>query len=134
LSERTIFCTPTEKRDLQMVEALRDAVADGAVGEQRGEAAPAGVKQRGLAPDVEVALLLAGKARRRQILGRGARAHRDVDGIAAPATPRQLAVGARHLGGKGLRKFAVEERLPDRGARFGECCFPASGPVELGGN
>ena len=73
------------ERHLHVVEALGDAVADGAVGEQRGVAAPAGVKQRLVATDVQVGLLLAGKAGIGQVFRRGARTDGDVDIVLAGA-------------------------------------------------
>jgi len=64
------------KRHLEMVEAIVDAVMDGAIGEQGGEAALAGVEQVLFAANVEVGILLAGEAGRGQILGRGGGAYR----------------------------------------------------------
>ena len=57
--------------DLEMIEAIVVAIDDGAIGEHRREAAAARLEQLVRAADVEEALMLAGKARRRQILGRG---------------------------------------------------------------
>jgi hypothetical protein len=56
------------ERHLHVVEPFRFAIRDGAVGEEGGEAPAAGIEQRVLADDVEERLLLAGEARRRQIL------------------------------------------------------------------
>ena len=81
-SERTIFITPIDSADLEVIEALVDPVVDRAVGEQAGEAAPAGVEQALLAPDVQVGLLLAGEARGRKILGGGRAAHGQADVLA----------------------------------------------------
>ena len=64
--------------DVELAEPLVVAVADGPVGEQRGEAALAGVDERLRAADVQVGVLLAGERGVRQILGRGRRAHRHV--------------------------------------------------------
>jgi len=50
-------------------------------GEKAGEAAPDGVEQRLLAPDVQVGVLLAGEAGARQVLRRGRGADRHVCGI-----------------------------------------------------
>ena len=61
-----------EKPDLQMIKALRLAIADGAVGEERGKAVAAGGKQGSLAAYIEEAFLLAGETRLGQVLGRGA--------------------------------------------------------------
>ena len=73
------------ERDLQVVEALDLAVADGPVGEQRGVAAAAGVQQFPLARDVQEGLLLPGEARVRQVLGRRAAAHRHGEPVHAGA-------------------------------------------------
>ena len=67
------------QRDLEMIEAVVDAVDDAAVGEQRGEATAARLEQVVRAADVQVALVLAGEAGGRQILGGGGAAHRDGD-------------------------------------------------------
>ena len=67
------------KRDFEMVEPIIDAIRNGAVGENGGKAAPAGVEQIFRAANIEEAFVLAGKARRRQILGGGRAAHRDRD-------------------------------------------------------
>ena len=64
--------------DLQVVEALFDAISDGSVGEERGHAALDGVEQGVVAADVEIGVLLAGKARPGQVFGRGGRTHGDI--------------------------------------------------------
>ena len=87
-SERTMRWTPIDSATLQVVEALGLAVADRAIGEERGEAAPAGVEQRRLAADVEEGLLLAGEARVGQVLGRGAGTHGD-GGVAPARAPAE---------------------------------------------
>ena len=71
------------QRDLEMVEAVVDAVDDRAIGEERGEAAPAGFEQLGFAAHVEKALMLTGEARGRQVFGGRRAAHRDRDALAA---------------------------------------------------
>ena len=65
--------------DLEMVEAVVDAVDDGAVGEDRGEAAPARLEQIVFAAHIEKALMLSGKTRGRQVFGGRRAAHRDRD-------------------------------------------------------
>ncbi|KAF5138997.1 hypothetical protein E5D57_002786 [Metarhizium anisopliae] len=90
------------ERDAHVVEPPGLAVADGAVGEERGVAPPAGV-QEGIAPrDVEIRLLLAGKARLGQVFCRGAGAHRDAQvlpvGLAAELVIRGLDGGGRAAG------------------------------------
>ena len=107
------------QRDLHVVEALGLAVADGAVGEQRGVAAPAGIEQRGLAADVEKGLLLAGKAGVGQVFGRGAGAHRDVD---IGFRRRAGRVRDRPLDRLGdvVRPVALQDRAADRLAGLGE--------------
>ena len=73
------------ERDLEMVEAIVDSIGNGAIGEDGGEAAPAGFEQIPRTADVEEAFVLACKARGREILGRGRAAHgnRDVGPIFA---------------------------------------------------
>ena len=58
-----------------MIEALVDAVVDGAVGEQAREAAPAGVEKVLVALDVEVGLVRARKAHVGKVFGSRRRAH-----------------------------------------------------------
>ena len=62
---------PDRQRHLEVVEAVVDALDDGAVGKDRGEAAAAGLEQVGLAAHIQKALVLAGEAGGRQILGGG---------------------------------------------------------------
>ena len=76
-----------------MVESVVDPVDDGAVGEDRGEAAPARLEQGRLAVDVEKALVLAGKAGGRQVLSGRRAAHRDGKVLAAVAFERAIGVG-----------------------------------------
>ena len=73
----------------QVIEAVLDAVDDGAIGEDRGEAAPARGEQRGLAPDPQIALVLAGEARLRQVLRGRARSdrHRRLGAVLARERP-----------------------------------------------
>ena len=71
----------TRQRNRQVIEALIDAVRDGAIGEQGGKAALAGIEQRGMALDVEVGLLLPGKAGIWQILGRSTAADGNIHGV-----------------------------------------------------
>ena len=83
--------------DLHVIETFRLPVADGPIGEQRREAAPAGSEQRRLAANVEEGLLLTGKARIGQVLGSGARSHRDVHVRPARAAA-QFGIGALNRG------------------------------------
>ena len=78
-SERTIFMTPTDSADLEVIEAVVDAIDDRAVGEDRGEAVAAGLESLLGTADVQEALVLTGEARGRQILGGRRAAHRDGD-------------------------------------------------------
>ncbi len=75
--------------DLEVVEALVDPVGDRPVGEQRGLAAAHGIQQQCRPAHVQVALVLAGEARRRQVLGRGRAAdrHRQSPRRTPPAAP-----------------------------------------------
>jgi hypothetical protein len=91
--------------DLLVVEAALGPIDDGAVREQRCEAAPAGLDQRRHAVHVQVGLLLAGKACLGQVLRGRARAHGDV-GLGLARLAGQVGVCARHL---------VEERFGERG-------------------
>jgi len=79
----------------EMIEAVLDAVHDGAVGEDRGEAAPAGGEQRGIPANAQVALMLSGEARLREILGRraGPNRHRHLGTV----LPTQYSIGGDHL-------------------------------------
>ena len=88
------------QRDLHMVEALGPPIADGAIGKERGVAAAAGIQKRCLAADIEIALLLSGKACVGQVFGRGAGANSHiyiyvffVRSILHVFAPAQLAIG-----------------------------------------
>ena len=65
------------KRDLEMVEPIVGAIGNCAVRENGSKAAPTGVEQIFHAVNVEETFVLAGKARRRQILGGGRAADGD---------------------------------------------------------
>jgi hypothetical protein len=60
-----------------VIEPLVDAVVDGAVREEAGEATAAGVQESPLAAHVEVGLVLAGEAHARQIFCGSGTAHGD---------------------------------------------------------
>ena len=64
------------ERNFEVIESLIEAVMDCTIGEQAREAALAGIEQSLLAMNVEVAVLLAGKARGRQVFGGGRAAYR----------------------------------------------------------
>ena len=76
------------KRDLHMIESLGLPVADGAVGEERGVATPAGIEERLLAANIEIALLLPGEACVRQILGRRAASDGHIELLAVVSVHR----------------------------------------------
>ena len=99
------------ERHRHVVEAVVDAIGDGAVGEERGEDAPAGIQQGARAADVEIGLLLAGEGGRGQVLGRGGAAHGDV-GIRAELG-LELGVGARDLVGEVRRELPVGDPVAD---------------------
>ncbi len=102
---------------LGVIEVLGDPVADRPVGEERGEAVPAGIEQRRFAADVEEGLLLSGEARVRQVFRRGARAHRDVGiGLAGPFA--ELAIGGRDRDRGFGRPFSAQEGLAERLPHF----------------
>ena len=98
ISERTIFITPIESDDLEVVEALVDSVVNRAIGEQAGKATAAGVEQALFALDVEIRILLAGEARRRQVLGGRRTPHGETDVLAVLLL--KLAVAIQNLGGQ----------------------------------
>ena len=76
-SLRTMRCTPADKRDVGMGEALVHAIGDRAVVVQRCEHVLDRVEQVVDAVDVEEGLLLAGERRIGQIFRGGRRAHRE---------------------------------------------------------
>ena len=84
-----------------MVEALVDAVGDGAVVEERGEHAAHREQDLGLALHIEEGLLLAGEGGFREVFGGGRGAHRD----------RGTAGDARAQGAVALDDGAFEFRL-----------------------
>ena len=86
------------QRDLEVVEALVDSVMNGAISEQAGETTAARVEQALFAFDVEIRILLAGKARRRQVLGGRRAPHSETDLLAVLLL--KLAVGIQNLGGQ----------------------------------
>ena len=112
-SDRTIFITPTESADLEMIEAVVDAIGDRAVGEDRGEAAAAGLEQCIRAAHVEKAFVLAGEARRRQVL-RGRRAAHG-DRYVGSVVGLQFPIGADGL----LPQLLDSRGVIDDAARFG---------------
>ena len=59
------------ERDLEVVEALVDPVGDGAIEEERREAAAAGVEQHLVTADIQEGLVLPGEARGGEVFGRG---------------------------------------------------------------
>jgi hypothetical protein len=63
--------------DLEVIEAVVDAIGDRAVGEDRGEAAAASVEQCIRTAHVEKTFMLPGEARRRQVLSGRRAAHGD---------------------------------------------------------
>jgi hypothetical protein len=77
----------------EMVEALVHAVADGAVGEERGEAAFAAIQHRAMAADIEIRLVLAGHARVGQVLRCGATAYGHVRRMERVAPERVVGGG-----------------------------------------
>ena len=79
-----------------MVEAHVLAVANGAGGEEAREAPLDRIQKLGVAVDVQEALLLAGEARRRQVLGGGRRADRHV-GEVFPVAGGQFTVAPQYL-------------------------------------
>ncbi len=107
------------QRDFLVIEALGLPIGDGAVGEQRSVAALAGVEQRGRAANIQERFLLAGKARVGQILGGGARSHRDI-GVGLAGAAAQLAIRRRDRLGEIRRPCRLHEGPADRRSRFGQ--------------
>jgi hypothetical protein len=106
------------QEDLEVVEAVVDAINNGAVGEQRGKALPASLEHVVRAADIQIALMLAGEAGGWQVLGGGRAAHRDRDVVAVFRF--QFAVGlhdrlAQCIGGGG-----GVDNLPSRARAFRE--------------
>ena len=99
--------------DLEVIEAVVDPIGDRAVGEDRGEAAAAGLEQCIGAAHVEEAFVLAGEARRGQILRRRGAAHGDGDVRAVVGL--QFPIGADGL----LPQFVDSRWRGRRAARFG---------------
>jgi hypothetical protein len=96
-----------------VIEAVVDAIGDRAVGEDRGEAAAAGVEQCIRATDVEKAFMLAGEARRRQVLRRRRATH--CDRYVGAVVGFQLPIGADGL----LPQLLDSRGAIDDAARFG---------------
>jgi hypothetical protein len=93
---------------LRVIEAIVDAVDDGAVGEDGGEAAAARLDQRVLIPDMKIAFVLACEAGGGQVFGRGRAADRDA----------QVRTGARlqlSIGGEDLvtKRSSASRRIHD---------------------
>ncbi len=101
---------PDRQRDLEVVEALIDPVVDGAVREQAGEAAAAGVEEALVAVDVEIGLLLAGEARGGQVLGGGRASHREARVL--PVLLPELPVALEDLAGQVVRQPGAVDDLP----------------------
>ena len=100
--------TPTDSADLEMIETVVDAIDDRAIGEEGGEALPARLEHIVGAADVEIALVLAGEAGRRQVLGGGRTANGDRD-IGA-VLGLELAVGG---GDRLTHRLAPGRRIDD---------------------
>ncbi len=85
--------------DLEVIEAVVDAVGNRAIGKNGGKATPRGLEQIFGAAHVEEALMLARKARGRQIFCRRRTSHGDSD--AGPVFPFQLPVRFHDLRAEG---------------------------------
>ena len=130
------------QRDLEMVEALVDAIVDGSVGEQAGETTAARVEETLRALDVEIGVLLAGEARRRQVLGGRRASHSETDLLAVLVLKQ--AVGVHDLGDQVFgkpgavddlaRTFAFARQRGDVGrveiVELGMQRVPGAGPVQ----
>ena len=105
-----------------MIESLDLSVADGAVGEERGVATPAGVEQRLFAANIEIALLLPSEARVREILGRRARSDGNV-GVRLPRASAKLLIRGLNSLGDVLRPCPMQEFVADGGSNLGKRCL-----------
>ncbi|SPU45759.1 Uncharacterised protein [Brevundimonas diminuta] len=114
-----------------MVEALGLSIADGAIREERGVAPSARLQQRGLAADVEEALLLAGEAGVGKVLGGGAGADRDIRIRPADASAKIAVGGANGLGALFRPRRRQEGRAEPR-ASVGKRRL-SHGPIADGG-
>src|SRR5687767_6779798 len=97
-----------------MVEALIDAIRDGPVLEERGEATLAGVEHRIDSLHVEIRLLLSRKARVWQVLRCSAAADRDR--TQRGQITAELFICHRDLGHKYRRKLRIQNRMTNLGA------------------
>ena len=110
---------PDGQGDLGVAEPFEHAVGDRPVGEERGIAATAGVKQGSLAPDVQIGFLLTGETGIRQILGRGAGA--DGDGqVGLSGAAGKFLKGGNNFGAGLGRKLAGLDGLTDCGSGVGQ--------------
>ena len=100
------------ERDFEMVESVIDAIGDRAIGENGRKAAAAGFEQIVGAADIQKALVLAGKARRRKVF-RGGRTS-DGDGNISAVFRFELPIGAVDL----FAQRAGRGRLVNDLARF----------------
>ncbi len=106
------------ERHLEVIETLVDPIGDRPVGEQRRVAAPDRIQHHLLATDVQIGIVLAGKARGRQILGRGRRAHRDRQILAIGL--HELAPGGQDLLARPLGQARRIDDLAAAGAGAGQ--------------
>ena len=95
-----------------MVKAHVRAVPDRPRREEARKGVADGIENEGRAAHVEVALLLAGKTRVRQVLGRRGRADGDVRGVLT-VLARQCGVGLHDVGLDGPRQRGLRDRRPD---------------------
>ena len=101
---------PDREGHLKVIEAVDLAVGEGAIGEQGGVAAAAGLQQGRLPFDVQEGVLLAGEAGLGQILGRSAGAHRH-------GRRAELAVGLQDLRLQRGRKRRRQQPAAGGGSR-----------------
>src|SRR5271169_4450376 len=101
-----------------MVETVVDTIDDGAVGKDRGETAATGLEQIGLAAHIQKALVLSGKAGRRQVFCGRRTAHRNRDTGAAFFF--ESAIGCSDLGAEMRRTGGLVNQPPSGGGALGE--------------
>ncbi len=109
---------PDAEGDVEVVEALVDAIGDGAVGEEGGVAAATAIEDGGDATDIEIGLVLAGDTGVGKILGGGTAADGDIQGM--PVGSGKGPVSSLDFGSEIVGKFGSENGLTDLCAALAE--------------
>ena len=101
------------ERDLVMVETFVGTIRDRPVSKERSKATPARMQQRVAALHIEIRLLLARKARVRQVLSGGAATHSDIKRMRGIRRQLSVCLGDRLL--KVCGYFRRHDRMPHAG-------------------